>query len=257
MREETEFRPKPMVEIGGIPLIVHLMRIFAAQGNREFVICAGYRADMIHSFFSSEMWQPWCEEFIPQWKAEDWKVVVLDTGTDTPTGGRIALARDAIGAGPFFCTYGDSLAPVETNRLLALHKASSRPATVTLAHPRSRFGVAELEEDFRVSGFREKPVMDELVSIGFFIFENEVFTRLTPKSVLEEQPINGLARDGQLSGYTHHGFWQPLDTYRELLIMQELWKSGQPPWLELPEHESEDSTLPSHLAGYSAGEARA
>ena len=256
MREETEFRPKPMVEIGGIPLIVHLMRIFAAQGNREFVICAGYRSDIVNSFFAIETWRPWCEEFIPQWKAEDWKVVVLDTGTDTPTGGRIALARDAIGAGPFFCTYGDSLAPVETNRLLALHKASSRPATVTLAHPRSRFGVAELEEDFRVSGFREKPVMDELVSIGFFIFESEVYSRLQPDSVLEEEPLNGLARDGQLSGYTHGGFWQPLDTYRELLMMQELWKSGRPPWLEFPADVSGSPSRRDHLSGDRSGGAR-
>ena len=230
MREETEFKPKPMVEIGGIPLIVHLMRVFAMQGFTDFIVCAGYKSELLHSFFGSDHWNSWRKAVVPGWDTDGWGVVVADTGLETPTGGRVARVRDLIGNSAFLCTYGDGLAPVNVGELLQTHEASNRWATVTVAHPRSRFGIVDLNEDGSVSGFREKPLLEDLVSIGFFVFGPEVFDVLGPNSVLEEEPLNKIASEEQLTGFVHSGFWQPLDTYRELLLMQGLWESGCPPW---------------------------
>lgn len=241
MREETEFKPKPMVEIGGIPLLVHLMRVFALQGHHDFVVCTGYRTEMIESFFSDQQWRAWCDRKIPEWRAEEWRITTVDTGIETPTGGRIALARDLLGDERFFCTYGDGLAPVDLRTLEEQHQLSACAATVTLAHPTSRFGVAELGPNGKVNGFREKPVLADLVSVGFFVFESRVFEYLRPDSVLEEGPLSQLAAEGELAGHVHHGFWQPIDTYRELLAMQQLWKSGSPPWLPLPNSRDGDA----------------
>lgn len=230
MREETEFKPKPMVEIGGIPILVHLMRVFALQGFTDFVVCAGYKSELLYSFFKPDHWNSWCKAVIPGWDTDRWNVVVIDTGLETPTGGRVAQVQSLVGNNPFICTYGDGLASVNLRKLLKKHEASNRLATVTVAHPRSRFGIVDLTEDGRVSGFREKPVLEDLVSIGFFVFGPEVFDVLGPNSVLENEPLNSIAIDGQLTGFVHPGFWQPLDTYRELLLMQALWESGNPPW---------------------------
>ena len=240
MREETEFKPKPMVEIGKIPLIVHLMRVFALQGHHEFVVCAGYKEQMIRAFFAKETWRAWRESRIPGWGAEEWTITTVDTGMETPTGGRVARVKDFVGDQTFLCTYGDGLAPVNLRHLLDKHRSGGVSATVTLAHPTSRFGVAELRPDGKVSGFREKPVLEDLVSVGFFVFEKEVFDYLRPDSVLEEEPLSQLAFERELTGHVHHGFWQPLDTYRELLAMQELWKSGAPPWFDISNGDEKD-----------------
>jgi len=237
MREETEFTPKPMVEIGQIPIIVHLMHVFALQGHQEFIVCAGYKAQLIQNFLQVKTWSVWRERRIPSWGGEEWTITVVDTGIETPTGGRINHVRDLIGDHTFFCTYGDGLAPVNLRNLLDKHQSGGVSATVTLAHPTSRFGVAEMGSDGKITGFREKPVLEDLVSMGFFVFEKEVFDFLRPDSVLEEEPLSRLAFEHELTGCVHDGFWQPLDTYRELLVMQKLWDSGTAPWFEFPRDE--------------------
>lgn len=234
MREETEFRPKPMVEIGGEPLLWHIMKNFAAYGISEFVVCAGYKGELIDNYFAPQNWiqksEQLCKSFPTGVAEPDWSVTVLDTGLETPTGGRLKAAGELVADDRFICTYGDGLAPVDISRLSAQHEQAGVLSTVTLARPSSRFGIAEVDASGLVRSFREKPQLDELVSIGFFVFEPQVLSLLDEDSVLEEQPVSYLASSRNLSSFIHQGFWQPIDTYRELLQMQKLWDSGSPPW---------------------------
>lgn len=236
MREETEFRPKPMVEVGGEPLLWHLMRIFARHGLADFVVCAGYKGEMIDSYFSHAHWVRKSRELqrlhpphgVPE---PEWRIQVVDTGAETPTGGRLKKVESELTGDRFICTYGDGLAPVNVCALLDAHRRAATSATVTLSRPTSRFGVAELDRRGMVTGFREKPVLDELVSIGFFVFEAHLLSQLTETSVLEESFLTGLAYRNKLAGFVHDGYWQPIDTYRELLAAKDLWDSGDPPWV--------------------------
>lgn len=236
MREETEFRPKPMVEIGGEPLLWHIMRNFARHGISEFLISSGYKSELIENYFGPENWKEkssWLArrypfDGIPE---PDWSVEVINTGLETPTGGRLKKMENVLVGGTFICTYGDGIAPVDISRLLATHQAGGTLATVTLARPTSRFGIAEVDGKGFVSGFREKPVLDELVSIGFFVFEPIFLMSLEEQSVLEGEPLEGLASLHQLNSHLHDGFWQPIDTYRELLAMQKLWENKSAPWV--------------------------
>ena len=221
MREETEFRPKPMVEIGGIPVLKHIMTNYANHGFTDFIVCGGYKRQMIEAYFSSAN---------PPAVPSHWKVSVIDTGEESSTGERLQQVRHLLGEKPFLCTYGDGIAPVDITRLVKFHISQGTDATVTLAHPTSRFGIAELSKAGFVSQFREKPLMDELVSIGFFVFEPAVWSELTESAALEAGPLDRLAAETRLAGFVHNGFWQPLDTYRELLALQALWDSGTAPW---------------------------
>jgi glucose-1-phosphate cytidylyltransferase len=235
MREETEFRPKPMVEIGGEPLLWHIMRNFARHDVSDFVISSGYKSELIERYFAPENWAEKARHlsclYPPAGTREDeWAVRVVNTGLDTPTGGRLKKLQEVLEEEAFICTYGDGIAPVNISQLLASHAAGGTIATVTLAHPTSRFGIAQVDDSGLVKGFREKPVLDELVSIGFFVFEPSVFEFLDQESTLEEEPLERLASTRQLRGYKHEGFWQPIDTYRELLAMQKLWDNDSAPW---------------------------
>lgn len=235
MREETEFRPKPMVEIGNEPLLWHLMRIFALHGYSDFLICAGYRAEIIGDYFNGDRWRRKAQELVKKRPSvgvseTDWTVSVIDTGNDTPTGGRLKAVEALIDGDRFMCTYGDGLAPVDISRLVDAHNRRGKRASVTLTRPSSRFGIADLDDDGLVRGFKEKPVLDELVSIGFFVFEREVLASLAGDSVLEGSPLSALAAEGQLSGFIHDAYWQPIDTYRELLAAKKLWENGEAPW---------------------------
>lgn len=237
MREETEFRPKPMVELGGEPLVWHLMKNFARYGFDEFVICAGYKKEIIEDFFDEKNWATKSRHLIETHDfggvpETEWSIDVVDTGLDSPTGGRLLQIEHLTGDEPFFCTYGDSVAGVDISSLLLTHRSSGGKATVTLSRPTSRFGVAEIGADGRVTSFREKPVLNDLVSIGFFVFEKEIFKLLSHDSTLENEPLSTLAREDDLFSFQHHGFWQPIDTFRELQIMNNLWASGERPWLE-------------------------
>lgn len=243
MREETEHRPKPMVEIGGLPVIVHLMNIYSSQGVQEFVILAGYKARMIKEYFLNfvsntsdiEITYSGSEantRFVGQRQhTPNWKVTILDTGAETLTGERLLRAKEHIGNETFFATYGDGLAPVNLQVLLDTHKANKTIATLTATRPKNRFGVVQISDNGLVNNFQEKPTMTDWTNIGFFCFEPEVFSHIRPGESLEEGLLKRLSDLSEIGVNRHTGFWQPMDTYRELVLMNELWDSGNPPWL--------------------------
>jgi glucose-1-phosphate cytidylyltransferase len=240
MREETEFRPKPMVEIGGRPVLWHIMKMLSQQGIQDFVVCAGYKSDQVKEYFLNyiqansdftiSLGSSNQIEFHDSHGEATWKVTVADTGTLTNTGGRLKAVERFIGSDAFLCTYGDGLADVDLTALRDFHSGHGKMATVTASRPSSRFGLVETDERGMVRQFREKPILDEWVSIGFFIFEPQIFSILGENSVLEEEPLNSLADSGELGAYKHEGFWQPMDTFRESKILNDLWDSGGAPW---------------------------
>ncbi|MDA9918067.1 sugar phosphate nucleotidyltransferase [Pontimonas sp.] len=240
MREETEFRPKPMVEIGGKPAIWHLMKLYANYGHREFIICAGYKGEQIKNYFynyrplnldfSIDLGKPDSISFFGLHDEFDWNVTIIDTGLETPTGGRVKAVENYVHGETFMCSYGDSIAPVNLDGLLAAHKRSSKIGTVTTTKPRSRFGVVQVDGSGKVLGFEEKPMSQDLVSIGHFIFEPEVFNYLSPDCVLELEPLRQLADEGQLGSYEHEGFWQPMDTAHEFYSLNALYETQSGPW---------------------------
>lgn len=240
MREETEFRPKPMVEVGGRPVLWHIMKILGTQGINEFIICTGYKSEFIKNYFSNygavnrdftvTLGDHSSIEYHGSHDEFDWKVTVADTGATTMTGGRIKKIRKYLDDEPFFCTYGDGIADVDIIGLQKFHTDHGKLATMTTTQAMSRFGVVDLEENGAVEKFREKPKVDDWINIGYFIFEQGVFDYLGDNSVLEEEPLHSLADDGQISAFKHNGFWQPMDTQRESQMLNELWDSGSAPW---------------------------
>lgn len=237
MREETEFRPKPMVEIGGQPILWHIMRNLAEFGITDFIVASGYMSQVIDRYFADH--EHWAEESSPAPDARrfrgtgdesSWTVTVAFTGDTTGTGGRVYRTRALLGEERFFVTYGDGLADVDIAGLLASHEASGAAATLTAVQPASRFGLMDIDESGRVTHFREKPKMKDWVSIGYFVFEPEVLDYLTDDCGLEEEGLTRLAADARLSAFRHEGFWQPMDTYREYRILQDLWDAGDAPW---------------------------
>jgi glucose-1-phosphate cytidylyltransferase len=218
LQEQTATIPKPLVEIGSEPILWHVMQIYATQGARRFVLCTGYKGESIERFVASRDWPAGVE------------VECLDTGLDTPTGGRIKRAQSTLGEAPFLATYADGVADVDLGRLVAFHREHGGVATMTVVRPELQFGVTVFDGGDRVSGFREKPRSDHWVNGGFFCFEPAVFDYLTESSVLEREPLEGLAGDGALFGYRHTGFWECLDTYKDAVQLSDLWASGSPPW---------------------------
>ena len=239
LREETEYRPKPMVEIGGHPIIWHIMKNFSHFGLEDFVIAAGYRGEVIKDYFLN--FRGRSQDFTVSLLTGDvayhaahaddtnWTVTVTDTGTDTMTGGRVKRAARYT-EGRFIVTYGDGLADVNVDQLLAFHESHGRLATVTTTRPSSRFGVLDLGPDGVVERFREKPQADGHVNAGFFVFEPEVLEYLDDECVLEREPLERLAANRHLMAYEHRGFWQPMDTYREFQMLNEMWDAGDAPW---------------------------
>ena len=236
MREETEYRPKPMVEIGGEPILWHIMRNLAQAGMTDFIIASGYKSEVIDAYLQDHVgWHAVSsgenrEVFVGLGAEADWTVTVAYTGELTGTGGRVARVADLVGDERFFVTYGDGLADVDVEGLIEFHEESGSLATLTAVQPTSRFGLMDIDDSGRVTHFREKPRMKDWVSIGYFIFEPAVLRYLSSDCGLEEDGLSRLAADGQLAAYRHEGFWQPMDTYREYRILQELWETGNPPW---------------------------
>jgi len=238
--EETEHRPKPMVEVGGKPLLWHLLNLYAAAGFDEFVIALGYKQEVVKEYFQS-FWAhnndltidlaTGAVEGSRDGAAERRRVHLIDTGVDTKTGGRIKRLRDVIGRETFMCTYGDGLAAIDIADLVAFHRREGRTATLTAVRPPARFGALEVEGT-RVVTFQEKPQASEgWINGGFFVFEPDLFDRIDgDETMLEHEPLAALARDGQLSCYLHDGFWQPMDTLRDKRLLDELWASGNAPW---------------------------
>ncbi len=248
MREETEFRPKPMVEVGGKPVLWHIMKIFSIHGINDFVVCTGYKGEIIKEYFleyearnndfTITLGRSHEIVFHDQHLEADWRVTVADTGPSTQTGGRVArVARYVEDDERFIVTYGDGLADVDIGKLLAFHERHGRAATITTVRPLSRFGLVDLDESAVVQRFREKPQVDDWVSAGFFVFERRVLDLLKGRGddlVLEQEPLVELAAQGELAAYQHDGFWQPMDTYRESTMLNDMWNAGSAPWKVWP-----------------------
>jgi glucose-1-phosphate cytidylyltransferase len=218
LQERTQSIPKPLVEIGGRPILWHVIGIYLAHGFRRFLLCTGYKRELIERFAAAE---PWPEGVV---------VDCLDTGVDTPTGGRVRQAAGVLAREPFCATYADGVADIDLQALLAAHRAHGGLATMTVVRPELQFGVAELDADGRVRGFREKPRAEQWANGGFFCFEPGVAGYLAPDSVLERAPLERLAAAGELHAFRHEGFWDCMDTYKDAVMLNDLWAGGDAPW---------------------------
>ena len=237
--EETSLRPKPMVEIGGKPILWHVMKIYSAHGINDFIICAGYRGYVIKEYFANYFLHMSDVTFdmrdnsmeVHQKHAEPWKVTIVDTGENTMTGGRLKRVAPYIGSETFCFTYGDGVSDVDISATLKLHRNNRRLATVIAVQPPGRFGMLDLEGD-AVSGFIEKPEGDGAwINGGFFVLEPQALDLIQNDSTIwEREPLQRLAAENQLSAYVHRGFWQPMDTLRDKLLLEDLWSKGTAPW---------------------------
>jgi len=218
LRERTASVPKALVEIGGRPILWHVVQIYAAQGFERFLLATGYMGEAVAEFAASERWP------------EGVTVECVDTGLDTPTGGRVARLADRLADGTFCVTYADGVADVDLGALLDFHASQAGLATMTVVRPHLQWGVAELGEDGRVAGFVEKPRSEHWINGGFLCFEPRALNHIGEESVLEREPLRWLAADGQLHAYRHEGFWDCMDTYKDAVVLNDLWASGEAPW---------------------------
>jgi glucose-1-phosphate cytidylyltransferase len=218
LRERTETVPKALVEIGGRPIVWHVIGIYAAQGFDRFLLATGYLGEMVEEFVVGEEW--------PRGIA----VECVDTGADTPTGGRIARLGDRLGEGSFCATYADGVADVDLEALLAFHRGEGALATMTVVRPNLQWGIADLDEEGRVAGFVEKPRSEHWINGGFLCFERGALDYIEEDSVLEREPLRRLAADGELRAHRHEGFWDCMDTYKDAVVLNDLWAQGEAPW---------------------------
>lgn len=219
LQEHTQSIPKPLVEIGGRPILWQVIQIYAAQGFARFLLSTGYKGELIERYVAGEEWPAGIN------------VECVDTGEETPTGGRIAKLRDRLAGGTFAATYSDGVADLDLRAARADHAAHGTLATMTVVRARLQFGVCELGGDGRVSGFSEKPRSEHWVNGGFFFFEPDALDYIPEDSVLERGPLEHLAADGQLHAFKHLGFWECMDTYKDALELNDLFKGGEAPWL--------------------------
>ena len=237
--EETAIRPKPMVEIGGKPILWHVMKIYSSHGIRDFVICAGYKGYVIKEYFANYFLHMSNVTFdmeknsmeVHEKHAEPWRVTIVDTGDESMTGGRLKRVASYVGDQTFCMTYGDGVGNVDVSRVIETHKAAGKKATVTAVQPPGRFGSLHFEGD-AVTGFIEKPEGDGgWINGGFFVLEPSVFDFIqSDVSIWEQEPLQLLAASGELNSFKHKGFWQPMDTLRDKHHLEELWASGKAPW---------------------------
>jgi glucose-1-phosphate cytidylyltransferase len=238
--EETAVRPKPMVEIGGRPILWHIMKIYSHYGYHDFIICLGFKGYMIKEYFSNYFLHMSDVTFdmeknvmeVHYKYVEPWRVTLVDTGLDSMTGGRVKRIAPYLNSGTFMLTYGDGVADININRLVNYHKNHGKLATVTCTQPSGRFGALVCDAENGVTSFQEKPAGDgSWINGGFFVFEPQVLERIKDDTtVLEKEPLEGLAKDGQLVAYRHNGFWQPMDTLRDKIHLDRLWEVGKAPW---------------------------
>jgi glucose-1-phosphate cytidylyltransferase len=217
LQQENQSIPKPLVEIGGRPILWHVIQIYMAHGFRRFVLLTGHRSDLVDAFAEDEDWP------------DGVTVETLFTGEDTPTGGRLHLARDHLSGGSFCATYADGVADLDLARLVNFHEEHGDLATMTVVRPELQFGVTELNGDGRVRGFKEKPRSEHWINGGFFVFEPGALEYLDEDSVLEGDPLERLAGEGRLHAFRHTGFWECMDTLKDAVVLNDLW-AGRAPW---------------------------
>jgi len=237
--EETAVRPKPMIEIGGRPVLWHIMKIYSTHGINEFVVCCGYKGYVIKEYFANYFLHMSDVTFdmqdnrmeVHQRNAESWRVTLVDTGEETMTGGRIKRIADYVGGEDFCCTYGDGIGDVNITALIQFHKQHGKLATLTATQPPGRFGALNLDGS-NVIGFQEKPQGDgNWVNGGFFVLSPQIFDYIKDDhTIWEREPMEQLAKKGQMAAFFHSGFWQPMDTLRDKIHLEELWASGKAPW---------------------------
>lgn len=239
--EETHLKPKPMIEIGGKPILWHIMKIYSYHGINDFVICCGYKGYVIKEYFANYFLHMSDVTFdmvnnrmeVHQQYADPWRVTLVDTGEETMTGGRLKRVAPYLKDEEAFCfTYGDGVSDVNITELIAFHRAQSTLATLTATYPPGRFGALDIHSNNRVASFKEKPKGDGgMINGGFFVLSPKVIDLVKDDaSIWEREPLEALAAKGQLSAYQHHGFWQPMDTLRDKHHLEELWASGKAPW---------------------------
>ena len=241
LSEETGLKPKPMVEVGGKPILWHIMKTYSHFGFNDFIVCCGYKGFLIKEYFyhyylhvsniTFDMGKNTIEYHSSQ--AEPWKVTLVDTGLNTLTGGRIARIRDYIGNHTFMLTYGDGLSDVDVNKLIEFHSRSKKLATMTAVQVAGRFGAVKIDDQSAIQSFEEKPRGDGAwINGGFFILEPGIFDYITEgdATMWERTPLEAIARDGQLNAFKHYGFWKPMDTLRDKIELECLWDAGQAPW---------------------------
>ncbi len=238
--EESHLKPKPMIEIGGMPILWHIMKYYSEFGFHDFIICLGYKQDVVKEFFANYFLHTSDVTFdlannkmeVHNNYSEPWKVTLVDTGLYTMTGGRIARIRPYVGDEPFMLTYGDGLCTVDLNELLKFHESHGKTATITTVSIGQQKGVLDVGPDNQVRSFREKSVSDgSIINGGYMVMNPGIFDYLTgDECVFEKEPMRRLVEDGELMSYYHDGFWQCMDTQRELKLLEDLWESGEAPW---------------------------
>lgn len=241
IHEESHLKPKPMIEIGEKPILWHIMKIYSHYGYNDFIICLGYRGYYIKEYFAhyylhgSDITFDFTngnEAVIHSHSVEPWKVTLVNTGLDTMTGGRVKRIRPYVENQTFMLTYGDGVADIDLKKLAAFHKSQGKIATVTAVQPSGRFGALEIDSNDNVTGFQEKPKGDGAwINAGFFVMEANVFEYIDDDdTILEKSPMEKLAKNNELAAYKHSGFWQPMDTMRDKIRLEELWASKKVPW---------------------------
>jgi glucose-1-phosphate cytidylyltransferase len=239
--EETHLRPKPMIEVGGMPILWHIMKMYSNHGINEFIICCGYKGYLIKEYFANYFLHMSDVTFdlsknemqVHQQKAEPWRVTLVDTGDNSMTGGRLKRVHAYLKDEVDFClTYGDGVSDIDLTQLIAFHRQHGRLATLTAAYPPGRFGALDIRPDNTVSSFKEKPKGDGgMINGGFFVLSPKVINLIeNDQTIWERQPLEMLAEQGQLSAFRHEGFWQPMDTLRDKVYLEDLWQQGAAPW---------------------------
>ena len=240
LSEETNVKPKPMVEIGGKPILWHIMKMYSTHGINDFVICCGYKGYVIKEYFANYFLHQSDVTFctkknsmeVHEKRAEPWTITLVDTGDDSMTGGRLGRVAEYVKNEEAFCfTYGDGVSDVNIKELIAFHQEHGKDATLTATYPPGRFGALDIQDN-QIMQFTEKPKGDgALINGGFFVLSPKVLERISGDDCTwEKEPLKGLAKDGHLMAFTHNGFWQPMDTLRDKVYLQELWEDGESPW---------------------------